>query len=219
MQCTDAIVSTASSISSTDQSESCSISKRANPFFAGGRRQSFIWRLFTDADSPHKLKVAVCKHCKMLRKYHKKSENVLRHLLQCNGFRKYARSLDDCDVPESCTGNISVSSENGSNKDRRNAMYDQIRDYTTAANIEKQRKSWKFKVLIEGKKSRLEYWLTDGAGWPLLQEIAVELLSPSLSSTSNEIRSRSSFNAIHSKLRDLLSDDTINKLVFVKMDL
>jgi hypothetical protein len=64
-----------------------------------GRTQSPIWELFTDVADPHNAKSNICKHCKMLINYHKKSESVKVHLNNCAAFRKVMNNMEDDERP------------------------------------------------------------------------------------------------------------------------
>lgn len=58
-----------------------------------------VWELFTDAEKPHTLKKAVCKHCMNEVSYNKKSERVKEHLSQCKQFMRFYPSGSE-DIPE-----------------------------------------------------------------------------------------------------------------------
>lgn len=60
-----------------------------------GRTHSPIWELFIDIADPHNAKLNVCKHCKTLLNYHKKSESVKVHLNNCAAFCKVMNSMED----------------------------------------------------------------------------------------------------------------------------
>lgn len=70
-------------------------------------------------------------------------------------------------------------------------------------------------MLVQKKKTILDYWLTDGQCWPFLQKVAMKIFSLAVSSASSE-RNFSTFGFVHSKLRNQLEEDTVKKLVFVK---
>lgn len=60
-----------------------------------------------------------------------------------------------------------------------------------------------------------EFWKLDGQDYPALQKIALTVFSMAPSSSSSE-RNFSTFGFIHSKLRNQLSDDRVEKLVYIK---
>jgi hypothetical protein len=64
----------------------------------------------------------------------------------------------------------------------------------------------------------LQYWLTDGAQWPLTQRIAIKPFSMTTSSAASE-RNFSTMSFIHSKLRNSLSEPSVEKLVFIKTNM
>lgn len=70
-------------------------------------------------------------------------------------------------------------------------------------------------MLIKKKKSVLDYWKLDGSDYPLLQKLALQVFSMATSSSSSE-RNFSTFGFIHSKLRNHLSADRVQKLVYIK---
>jgi len=72
-----------------------------------------------------------------------------------------------------------------------------------------------FQMLKQGKKSPLQYWLTNGQKWPTLQAIALKVLSLVTPTAASE-RNFSTFGFVHSKLRNWLSTERIKKLVFIK---
>jgi len=65
-----------------------------------GRIKSTIWFLFTEDSNPQLKKSAVCKHCKTLVNYHKKTEYAQRHLNNCKPFIKMMMGVDVADRPE-----------------------------------------------------------------------------------------------------------------------
>jgi Protein of unknown function (DUF 659)/hAT family C-terminal dimerisation region len=65
-----------------------------------GRDLSNTWVLFTNDPDPQLKKSAVCKHCKILINYHKKSELVHKHLNNCKQFVKLMTGMEINDRPE-----------------------------------------------------------------------------------------------------------------------
>ncbi|KAH9555571.1 hypothetical protein CY35_08G121300, partial [Sphagnum magellanicum] len=65
-----------------------------------GRTQSPIWELFIDAADPHNANSNVCKHCKTLVNYHKKSKLVKVHFNNCVAFHKVMNGMEDDKRPE-----------------------------------------------------------------------------------------------------------------------
>ena len=67
-----------------------------------------------------------------------------------------------------------------------------------------------------GKRSMLNYFLTDGGDkWPLLKNLAIRIFSLISSSACVE-RTNSTMGFIHSKLRNKLSKEKIIKLCYIK---
>jgi hypothetical protein len=67
-------------------------------------------------------------------------------------------------------------------------------------------------VLLNTELKSLQYWHSDSAPWPDLQEIGVKLFTLAISSASSE-RNFSTMGFVHSKLRDSLSTEIVEKLV------
>lgn len=119
------------------------------------------------------------------------------------------RTLEDTliSIPENDT---TVATE-----ERKMILCEQFTKYVIAALRDKNDKSIRFKMLDSKRKTTLQYWQSDGAVWPELQKIAVRVFSMSASSAASE-RNFSSFGFIHSKLRNCLSEESVEKLVFIK---
>ena len=67
---------------------------------ARGRNVASFWQYFTDDPEPHKLKSAVCKHCRTRFNHHKKSEQAMKHLNACHAFRKAMNGIEIIDRPD-----------------------------------------------------------------------------------------------------------------------
>ena len=61
----------------------------------------------------------------------------------------------------------------------------------------------------------LKFWLSHGDSYPSLQRLAKQVFSMVASSAASE-RNFSAFAHIHTKLRNRLSDDVVEKLVYVR---
>lgn len=81
--------------SSDDEPERNCTSRQFRPTNLGGRRRSDFWTLFTELKDPQLLKSAVCRHCKAVVNYYKKSEQARGYLLKCYEFRKYIKQLEE----------------------------------------------------------------------------------------------------------------------------
>ena len=97
-------------------------------------------------------------------------------------------------------------------------LYLQYTQFVIMARQEKQSNSFRFQLLSQRKKSPLEWWLTDGGDYPDLQKIAIKLFSVATSSAAPK-RNFLKMGFIHSKLRNSLTPDTFEKLVFIKSNL
>jgi hAT family C-terminal dimerisation region len=64
-------------------------------------------------------------------------------------------------------------------------------------------------------KTPMQYWQKDGAQWPMLQLIAVKLFSMATSSAASE-RNFSTLGFIHTKARNKLNSETIEKVTYIK---
>jgi hypothetical protein len=98
---------------------------------------------------------------------------------------------------------------------RREAIYMQFTNYVISATKEKTDNTFRFQMMRTGKKSPLQYWQADGSAWPELQNVCVKLFTLATSSASSE-RNFSTMGFVHSKLRNSLGPDTVEKLVYIK---
>ena len=78
-----------------------------------------------------------------------------------------------------------------------------------------QSKTLAFRMLAEKKSSVLNFWMSFGDTWPTLQALAKRVLSMVASSAASE-RNFSTFGFIRSKLRNRLSETSVEKLVYIK---
>ncbi|KAH6590837.1 hypothetical protein BASA61_005125, partial [Batrachochytrium salamandrivorans] len=70
-------------------------------------------------------------------------------------------------------------------------------------------------MLSKGTKTCIQYWLIDGLAHPNLREVAINVFSMVASSAASE-RGFSAMGFVHSKLRNRLSADKVQKLIFIK---
>jgi hypothetical protein len=82
--------------------------------------------------------------------------------------------------------------------DQREAIYLQLTAFTIAATAEQKNNTYQYKMLIERKKSPLQYWLTEGVNWPDLQKVALRVFQVVPSSASCE-RLFSNMGFVHSR--------------------
>ncbi|KAI2498122.1 transposase [Fragilaria crotonensis] len=99
--------------------------------------------------------------------------------------------------------------------ERREVLYLQYTEYTISAMKEKVGNSFRFKMLVKGRKTPLQYWQSDGAAWPDLQRICIKLFTLATSSAASE-RNFSTMGFVHTKLRNSLAPKTVEKLVYIK---
>ena len=69
-----------------------------------------------------------------------------------------------------------------------------------------------YRMLQENNKTRLQYWQIDGEDFPQLKQIALVVFGMMTSSPASELNF-STIGFIHSKLRNSLGKDRVDKLV------
>jgi Protein of unknown function (DUF 659)/hAT family C-terminal dimerisation region len=104
------------------------------------------------------------------------------------------------------------------NESRGFVLLQQFTEFTISAGNDKDSGSKHYKALMNGYKTPLQYWQTNGKAWPELQVICKKLFSMSTSSAASE-RNFSIMKFIHSKDRNRLSPDKVEKLVFIKSNI
>ena len=82
---------------------------------------------------------------------------------------------------------------------------------------QKKANKWPFQMLMSGAKTVMEFWLSDGPTWPLLQELALQVFTMAASTAASE-RYFSTFRLVHSKLCNRLNDASVKKLVYIKIN-
>ena len=65
------------------------------------------------------------------------------------------------------------------------------------------------------RETPLQYWQSEGTGWPDLLKITLRIFTMPTSSAASE-RNFSTFGFIHSKLRNCLCPESVEKLVLIK---
>lgn len=78
-----------------------------------------------------------------------------------------------------------------------------------------KKSDFRFKMLSKGTKTCIQYWLLDCLPYPTLREVAINVFSMATSSAASE-RGFSAMGFVHSKLRNRLAADKVQKLVFIK---
>lgn len=119
------------------------------------------------------------------------------------------RDLEDLliSIPESDSTAVS--------EERKMELYDEYNQHIIASLREKNDNTIRYKMLSNKRKTPLQYWQLDGNAWPQLQKIALRVFSMSASSAASE-RNFSTFGFIHSKNRNCLSNESVDKLVYIK---
>lgn len=70
-------------------------------------------------------------------------------------------------------------------------------------------------MLQSNRIGQLKFWLSHGDSFPSLQQLAKQVFSMVASSAASE-RNFSAFAHVHTKLRNRLSDDVVEKLVYIR---
>jgi len=94
----------------------------------------------------------------------------------------------------------------------------QYLDFVARATGAKREDSICYKLLVGKRLTVLDYCLLESSEWPELQSIAVKLFSMPTSSAASE-RNWSTMAFVHSKLRNALAPEKVEKLVFLKSNL
>jgi hypothetical protein len=94
-------------------------------------------------------------------------------------------------------------------------LFLQYTEFLISARAEKANNSFRYEMLTKNVNTPHQYWLADGAQWPQLQQIGLKVFSLATSSASVE-RSFSTQAFIHSKLRNSLSAEKVEKLVYIR---
>ena len=71
-------------------------------------------------------------------------------------------------------------------------------------------------MLQSNNISPLKFWLSHGDSYLSLQPLAKQVFSMMASSAASSERNFSTFGFVHSKLRNCLSDESVQKLVYIK---
>jgi hAT family C-terminal dimerisation region len=75
--------------------------------------------------------------------------------------------------------------------------------------------SFKYQMLVEKRTTIFNFWDCYKQDWPMLAHLALKMFSLAPSSAASE-RNFSCMAFIHSKLRNCLSPETVEKLVYIK---
>ncbi|KAH6600482.1 hypothetical protein BASA50_002268 [Batrachochytrium salamandrivorans] len=99
--------------------------------------------------------------------------------------------------------------------ERKEKIYDEYTKFRVSVLQERTADSFRFKMLKKGTKTVMQYWVSDGNDWPVLQQVALRVFSMACSTAASE-RNFSTFGFIHTKLRNSLTEDNVRKLVYIK---
>jgi hAT family C-terminal dimerisation region len=98
----------------------------------------------------------------------------------------------------------------------KNAQLFQEHNAFSALALQKQSmNSFKYVMVCQGKNPMPQFWGSYLQDWPLLAHLALKLFSIASSSAASE-RNFSGMGFIHSKLRNCVGRDSVEKLVYVK---
>ncbi|KAH9128342.1 hypothetical protein LEN26_009120 [Aphanomyces euteiches] len=122
---------------------------------------------------------------------------------------KQRRSLEDTLL------NLPIDDATPTNDNRREELYLQYTEFLIAASKEKEANSFRFKMLAQRKKTPLEWWLTDGTHYPVLQQIAVKLFSLVPSSTTSK-QAFAKHGVLPFNVTNSLTPEAIEKLIYIK---
>ena len=111
--------------------------------------------------------------------------------------------------------NFPLDDKTPASDERKEKIYQQLINYQVDAGEEKLSKSFRFNMLATRKTKILNYWLTTGQRWPELQQLAIRVFQVAPSSTASE-RNFSTFGFVHSKGRNRLGPERVEKLVYIK---
>ncbi len=106
----------------------------------------------------------------------------------------------------------------GDADNRQEVLFEQYTQFTINATKERDKNSFRYRMLTKGKITILQYWLTQGKCWQELSQIAIKLFNLVTSSAASE-RNFSTMGFVHSKERNRLNPDTVEKLVFIKSNI
>jgi len=74
----------------------------------------------------------------------------------------------------------------GDEEDIVKILCNEYAEFVFAATQDRMSKTATYNMLMEGRKSVLQYWTIDGKDWPQLQKIAMKLFSMATSSAASE---------------------------------
>jgi hypothetical protein len=99
--------------------------------------------------------------------------------------------------------------------DQKEQIFSEYTSFVINASNEKDCCDFRFQMLQKGTKTILQYWTLDGKQYPHLRATALRVFSMATSSAASE-RNFSMNGFIHSKLRNSLKEQNVQKLLFIK---
>jgi hypothetical protein len=123
--------------------------------------------------------------------------------------RQFRKNLEEFIITFPVDDNTPTSEE------RQATIYKELTDFLIEAQLMKNGNKMAYKGVANKLITVADYWLTTGRSWPTLQKIAAKVFNLVASSAASE-RNWSTFGFIHSKLRNSLHHEKVEKLVYVK---
>ena len=108
--------------------------------------------------------------------------------------------------------NLPSDEKNPVEYERKIQLFSEINQFFISCCLQKESKSFIFQMAKKTVKTPYQHWKFDGEEWPLLQEIVNTLFTMGTSSTALE-RNFYTMRFIHTKLRDIISTASMEKLV------
>jgi hypothetical protein len=111
---------------------------------------------------------------------------------------------------------VVITHENhGEYKKKKDKLFLEYTKWVISATSERAKNEYRYQMLENRAKTCIQYWLVDGASYPTLRDVAINVFSMVTSSAASE-RGFSAMGFVHSKLRNRLSTEKVEKLVFIK---
>jgi hAT family C-terminal dimerisation region len=105
--------------------------------------------------------------------------------------------------------------DNKSSAEKKAQIFQEYNAFRAWALQQQSMNSFKYVRLCKGKTTMPQFWGSYLQDWPLLAYLALKVFSVASSSAASE-RNFSTMGFVHSKLRNCLGRDTVEKVVYVK---
>ncbi|KAH9273338.1 hypothetical protein BASA83_004337 [Batrachochytrium salamandrivorans] len=136
-------------------------------------------------------------------------------ILGKNMLNEHKVRAEDALFESACRG-VVINDENRKEYEaKKEQLFVEYTDWVIKATSDQTKNDFRFKMLSKGTKTCIQYWLIDGLAHPNLREVAINVFSMVASSAASE-RGFSAMGFVHSKLRNRLSADKVQKLIFIK---